>query len=404
MSINVKSPGFIRLRETGLYEIRFQKADFNGGKPKSYYAHTEAEAKKKLEELRKKYYRGEVITTCTQSVSTYMKNWLYTVKRNELKPLSFDRMEQTLLYQVLPSIGMIQVPSLNSDDIQKMVNHLKDKGYSYSTVKKAYQCVNNCFKRAVEQRKLDFNPAVGVSIPRKDSFDMDDSDDDECEEIKCFTPQEAEELIREATARHGNGALHYRLGYVVPLVLNTGLRVGELIALRWKRDIDLEKRTITIHGNIVVVKNRDENAKVKTKCLPQKSPKSAAGRRKLKLNERAYDALVHLYEINKNSPYVVATKPGKPVSARNLDRLLRCVQARVGIPPDKRLGMHALRHTFATMLFNHNVDLKTISYLLGHSDTSVTLNTYIHLAPKALGMDGVKIIDFTDDLHNENVS
>lgn len=135
MSINVKSPGFIRLRETGLYEIRFQKADFNGGKPKSYYAHTEAEAKKKLEELRKKYYHGEVISNLHTVRKHLYEIWLYTVKRNELKPLSFDRMEQTLLYQVLPAIGMIQVPSLNSDDIQKMANRLKDKGYSYSTVK-----------------------------------------------------------------------------------------------------------------------------------------------------------------------------------------------------------------------------------------------------------------------------
>lgn len=214
----ISGPGAIYHRKDGRYEIRIPIPG-SGGKQKSVYCANESDAKRKLKELQRKYYRGEFITMPVQSTEDFMKDWLYHRKQNELKPTSFDRLEETLLYQVLPEIGMIQVQYLNSDDIQRLINKLKDRGYSYSTVKKAFQCVNNCFRNAVLSRKLEHNPTDGVIFPRKEYFSSK-RDPMEEEDFKYFTEAESKQLTLAATQRFPNGALQYRLGYVVPFVLN----------------------------------------------------------------------------------------------------------------------------------------------------------------------------------------
>lgn len=82
-----------------------------------------------------------------------MRTWLYENKQNELKPKSFDRLEQTILYQVIPKIGHIQLAAFQSTDVQTMLNALKKEGYSYSSVKKAYDAVNECFRSGVLLQK-----------------------------------------------------------------------------------------------------------------------------------------------------------------------------------------------------------------------------------------------------------
>lgn len=87
-----------------------------------------------------------------------------------MKPKSFDRLEQTVLYQVIPLVGHIQLAAFQSSDVQTMLNTLKKNGFSYSTVKKAYDAVNECFRTGVIQKTVLFNPALGVAVPAKKTF------------------------------------------------------------------------------------------------------------------------------------------------------------------------------------------------------------------------------------------
>lgn len=199
-----------------------------------------------------------------------MLNWLRSVKSNELKPKSYDRLEQTLTYQVIPYIGHLQVAAIQPDDVQKMVNELKDKGLSYSTIKKAYDAVNDCFRNGVIKRTVIYNPALGVSIPAKKSFGKT--------KIKCYTKEEAELLCKASTACYKNGKPIYRLGNIVKLTLNTGLRLGELLGLRWE-DISFENRTITVYQTVVVVKDRNINSENKYLSLTQDSAKTTSSER-----------------------------------------------------------------------------------------------------------------------------
>lgn len=198
--------------------------------------------------------------------------------------------------------------------------------------------------------------------------------------VKYYTEEETKQIIAQATAKNGAGSLIFRLGYAIPLLLNTGLRAGELLALRWDEDVDLTKRIIYIRHNMVMVKNRDPDSDKKYVLLDQNSTKTQRGERSLYLNDVAYNALLELKKVTGNSKYVMSSIRYKPINATNLDRMFKAICVRCGFPEEKIYGVHALRHTFASRLLQKGIDIKVISDALGHADTKITYNTYIHLS------------------------
>ena len=307
----------------------------------------------------------------------FMTNWLVTFKKPTLKPTSYDRLEMTLEKHIFPYLGKLQMGNLSSDDIQRHLNALNDIGLSYSTIKKVRDAFSACIKWGVASKKLQFNPMDAVVIPvKKGKAGKSRKKNDD---VKCFTESEQDLLVKFATEKFGNGQPVHKWGYVIPLLLNTGLRLGELLGLQWERDVDFAKRTLTIENSIVVIKNRDKR-KEKTICLlEQDSVKSTAGERKIYLNDEALDALKHLYEITGKMKYVITSKNGQPVHPSTIERLMRNVRRRAGLPEGENLGPHALRHSFATNLFRNGVDIKIVSELLGHSEVSITMDIYTHV-------------------------
>ena len=299
------------------------------------------------------------------TVGEYIKDWLYNVKANTLKPSSFDRKEEVINYQILPYIGDICIDSLSADDIQAMVNELKVR-YSFSTVKKAYECINACLKYAVKRRDIAYNVAESVAIPT--NIQRSSSD------IHFFTEDETRLILKESVRCCKNGNRAYRIGEIFIFLLNTGLRIGEALALEWE-NIDFKKQLATVRNNVVYVKDRTSSDR-SYRCIKQPFTKTKNGSRIVPLNSEAVRALISLKGINGSTPYVFATKNGKRITPRNIDRTFRSILKRCGIACT---GVHSLRHTFASRLFAKGVDVKTVSELLGHSDVGITYDTYIHL-------------------------
>lgn len=367
-----KGDGCISQRADGTWTARIRVGLTPEGKPKikAFYGKSEREVKKRLKEFEKELHKNDMSVVQKGTVESYMLNWLRSVKSNELKPKSYDRLEQTLTYQVIPYIGHLQVAAIQPDDIQKMVNELKDKGLSYSTIKKAYDAVNDCFRNGVIKRTVIYNPALGVSIPAKKSFGKT--------KIKCYTKEEAELLCKASTACYKNGKPIYRLGNIVKLTLNTGLRLGELLGLRWE-DISFENRTITVSQTVVVVKDRNKDSENKYLSLTQDSAKTTSSERTIYMNDEAFEALTQLHEVTGTFTNVLSGEKGNPITPRYPDRLFRKIAISAGFPEEKVYGLHSLRHTFASRLFENGEDVKTVSEILGHSDITITYNTYIHL-------------------------
>jgi len=345
------------------------------------YGKTEQEVKRKLRDLKKEVARPDYMEIKKITVQDYMMDWFTTVKMNELKSKSTDRTEQSLNNQIFPHIGFIQLGSLTATDIQKMVNSLVAKDYAYETIKKAYNNVNACFKLGIIRGDMVKNPCLGVVLPKKLETKKQD--------IKFFTKDESDMLFEECTARHGNGVAKYRLGHSVAVLLYTGIRISELLGLKWK-NINFEKKTLKIEESVIYVKNRsgDENQS-KYILVEQDSVKTGASERFIPLNKKAVTALKEIQKINGNHAHVMATANGTVLSHRNFDRMLRSICKQCNLEP---CGAHTLRHTFASMLFRAGVDVKTVSELLGHSDVSVTYNTYIHLI-KEQKQQAVDILD-----------
>lgn len=394
--------GSVSQRKDGTWTARLKIGRNENGTPhiKAFYGKSEREVKRKMKEFKSMLYKHDGVTVSRGTVGAYMNDWLYETKINDVKDNSFDRLEQTFLYQVLPNIGDIQLAAITADNIQSMINKLKSEGLSYSTVKKAYNLCNNCFRAGVEKRTLPYNPVDGAILPAKEKFkDVSSENDDD---IKFYNIVESNAICEAATKCYANGKQIYRLGYAIVLDLNTGLRSGELRALKWK-DVDFKHRVLIVRSTQIRVKDRTGKSGKKYVEKTKNSTKSKAGMREIYLNDVALDAILHLKEINWDFDYVCASESGTAVSQRNMHRMFNKITIAAGFPKEKQYGMHALRHTFASMLIANGENVKTVSEILGHSDTSITYNTYVHLFKNQKINAVKKIGDFMQDLSDSKV-
>ena len=355
----------IKKRDNGYFEMKITVAP---NVRKSVYGKSETEVRRKAKQLREEAARYDISNITKMTVESYMRRWLIDVKQPDLKPGSFDRVEQSLEYQIFPYIGHIQLNALTSNDIQQMINNILEK-WSFSTAKKAYNNLNSCLELAVTKGEITKNPVNGVKLPS--------AKNKVTKEVNAYTSEEIEAIVVEAKRTYSNGAPVYRYGYVIILLLNTGMREGEPLFLKWD-DVDFEKRRIYVHGNVVDVKNRDENAEVNYTIIEQETAKTAKSTRYIPLNDNAIEALENLRCIIKDDHRVIATKNHTIVSTHKIYTTMRNIVRRCNISGKANL-VHSLRHTFATTLIRNGVDIKAVSEILGHEDAATTLKIYHHV-------------------------
>lgn len=352
-------------------------------KPKYFYGDKYKTVKEKLDNYKQTLIQsGNDPDSKSTTVDEFITNWLTNVKSNKLKPAAYDRLERTINNQVIPTIGQYDMSKLTSQQIQnELINPLKES-MSYSSIKKVYNAINACYKYAISIRRLQYNPVDAVVIPSITQFEE--------KEIHWFSENEIALFKSECIVRYSTGSYKHPLGYGMIFMMNTGIRLGEAIAVKWN-DIDFYKKQLHVTHNAVTVIDRSKNHKVNHKLLNQEFLKSRSSKRTIPLNETAIDALEHIKALRyfgRNS-YVLCTKDGKQNTTQNFGRQFKSIINQAHID---NCGVHTLRHTFASQLFKKNVDIKTISELLGHSNVSITYNTYIHLIQQQKA-DAVKSID-----------
>jgi len=335
---------------------------------KSWTATKQSEVKVRLTEFKKQLLlNGAESKTEGRTFREFSKEWLNSTLKSKLKPLSYQRKVSTLENQVYKHIGGIRIDKLTHSQIQKMVNDLSESGLSYSTVKKAYEAINGCLRYYRIKTSMSFNPCEGITLPeakRKSNSD-----------IKYFTDEERKLIVNEATRQYSNGKYVYRLGWAFVLLTYSGLRAGELCALTWN-DIDFKERTISVTKNVAEVRERDESGKSHSLLKIQNNTKTHSGIRIIPMTEKACAALTELQKITGQNEYIITSSNGKIIRPTRLDRTFYQLLTAINL---KKVGVHSLRHTFATMLFKNGCEVKVVSELLGHSNTKITENIYIHL-------------------------
>ena len=335
---------------------------------KSWKSKKQADVKAKLANFRKQLLLGGAeVQTKNKTFRQFADEWVNEILKPKVKPLSYQRKVTTLEHQVYKHIGGVPIGKLTHSQIQKMVNDLSESGLSYSTVKKAYEAVSACLRYFRIKTSSSFNPCEGITLPEMKR--KSDSD------IEFFTEEERKRICKEATRKYNNGKDVYRLGWVFVLLLYSGLRVGELCALTWK-DIDFSERMILVTKNAIEVTEIDKKGNKHSVLKTQNSTKTKSGIRAVPMTEKAFTALSELQKITGGYEYIVTSSKGVRIRPTRLDTTFHKILAAIDL---KQVGVHTLRHTFATMLFNNGCEVKVVSELLGHSDTKITENIYIHL-------------------------
>ncbi len=287
-------------------------------------------------------------------LADYMLNWLEKFKKGKIRPSSFERYQFCLQLLCKDDLAHMDIRSIRLEDIQMYVNRLDDM--SASTIKKQKLLLSQVLEHAMLTEVIQRNPVQGVQMPPMSH------------NTKVVYPYEKDEqeTLVAAFNEENNGRPHLRYGWGCVLILETGLRAGEALALEWS-DIDEEKRTLKVTKNMV---------RVDGKNLVQRTTKTESGKRTIPLNARAMEAVQHLKSQGvPGCPFVFATQTGKHLSYRNLLATMETACEAAGV---KHRGLHALRHSFASNLYARGVEVKIISKLLGHASVEITYNRYIH--------------------------
>lgn len=378
-----KGAGTLRKLPNGKYEARFR----SGGYDKSVVCPTKKEANAELKKMRNRIIRNEE-SVSKEKLSDYMYDWLYIYKMPMVKPQTFDRLERTYISHIKDSVlGTMKLCNIVPKDLQIFINTMSQR-YSFSTVKKIFEILNACLRQAVLEGGLVKNPMDAVTRPRESNCAIP------TKKMEVFTEEELNKFITTAIEESEEGMPRFRYGWSFVLLLNTGIRSGELIALKWE-NVDIENRVIHIDSTDTTIKNRNIKKDTDIKNLhTTSSVKTKNGVRDIPLNNNATEAIIKLKLLQEakglKSKYVICTSTGRMVTHSNLQKNMNFVLRAAGI---KHYSLHTTRHTFATILRKKNINTETVSEILGHSSPSITYNTYIHTDDE----DKKSAVDVLDD-------
>lgn len=347
--------------------IELGKTSDGKRKRKAFYGKTQKEVKIKIKEFKTSLLMYGETDIPKLTLAELLHEWMVTVKLHQVKATSYDAIENTVKNQINPYIGYLQISEITPRDIQLHINLLTQKGYSYTIIKKAYNAINASLRFAANRDYIRKNPCIDIQLPVNIKRDKSD--------IEFFTEEEIDTIIKAALYRYKTGRYMYKHGYAFVILLNTGMRIGELLALKWK-NVDLENKYIYVEETRHQAIDRSKGEENKKYTIIDTSPKTKSSNRYIPINEATEQALMYFKNLGYNNPYVMATNDKGILRYRNLQRALENI---LEVNKIDHGSLHTFRHTFATILFKQGVDVKVISELLGHSDISVTYDIYTHV-------------------------
>lgn len=307
-----------------------------------------------------------------QTVATYLESWLELYIRPHREPKTVSYYEGMIKHHLVPTIGRIPLRKLTAQEFQKVLNN-KSKPIpkdgvdvlhklSAETIRGIRATLRSALSRAEVDGLVAENIAQRVVTPRTES-----------KVAQFLNPDQAAALI---------GALkEHPLEGVVTLALLTGLRVGEATGLRWE-DVDFSSTAIKVRSQLQRIEGK----------LTLKRLKSDRANRTLHLpelavtvlqQEKAKQVLSPTLETGPSNPMnlVFLNPEGRPLDPKYVDKHLKAVMTKAGLPP---MSFHKLRHTAATLALAHGMPLTSVRDQLGHSQIALTANTYAHAVPTAL--------------------
>jgi integrase len=301
------------------------------------------------------------------TVGEFLIQWLHDYVQPSKAPKTYRDYADVVQRHLIPSLGSLPLAKLRPQHIQSFYSKALREGrldghggLSARTVLRFHHILHGALRQAVEWQQLASNPADAAKSPRPVHS-----------EIGALQPSDARRLVEVADGT--------QYGPLVHLAVNTGMRVGELLGLRW-RDVDLQAGALHVQQTCQWLSGQG---------FVFRQPKTARSRREVALSpettrrlrqhrQRQLEERLAAGPLYQDHDLVFPTALGTPIEPANLRRAwLRIIQdAELG-----RLRFHDLRHTHATLLLQQGVHPKIVSERLGHASIAITLDTYSHVMP-----------------------
>ena len=342
-------------RKDGRWEARYVKDYLPSGKIRYgfCYGRTYKEAKEKAARARSAVISGiPAPSGGVRKFEHYCAEWL-GITESRVKPASCVKYESMLKNHIIPQLGGYRPVELNTVIVSRFSEHLtKEKLLSAKTVRDILTCLRSVTKYAEKQLPGTMG-AIDIVYPREP-----------VKETRVLSLTEQRQLTQFLSSDRD------ACKFGVLLALMTGLRIGEICALRWG-DIDLKERTLRVHATLQRLKaESDEGGKTRIVIGPPKSEKSS---RIIPMTEQTAELCMRMQV--RDAGAFVLTGASRCMEPRALQYRLERYAAACGL---NGVHFHTLRHTFATRCVEVGFEIKSLSEILGHSSTTVTLNRYVH--------------------------
>lgn len=319
--------------------------------------HSRNEVKDKLAALMRAHEEKRPIPSQREKVGPFLRRWLDEVARPTLRASTYSSYDTILKAHLTPGLGRHAIAKLTPADIQMFLNQKLASGLSPRRVQYIHAVLRRALVTAERWGMVSRNVAKLVDPPRVPRH-----------EISPLTPEEAK-LLMDSSADD-----RYRALYLTALA--TGLRQGELLALRWE-DVDLDAGRLHVRHTLANVAGK----------LTLLEPKTDRSRRMLMLPDVVIDALrAHRTRQRMerlvagsrwvDSGHVFTSTVGTPIHAATATRAFQAALTRAGLPHSR---FHDLRHAAATFLLAQGMTLEDVKNQLGHSSIVLTSNTYGHV-------------------------
>jgi integrase len=324
------------------------------------------DAQDKLNELIGNANKGMIPSSGKTTLADYLKNWLDTDVRANCAPRTVESYESTIERHLIPGLGHYRLRELHPEAIEGYYARAR-KDLSSRSVHYHHRILKHALKHAVEKGYLGRNPCDLVAHLKYTK-----------KEMRTMEPPEVNMLLI--------ATLTSQFYPVVYCALNTGLRQGELLGLRW-RDIDFEAKDEKGHPRPSISVCR---ALYKRQGVCEfREPKTKHSRRSIPMTQNLAAYLreyregreslsLHLGRLLKLDDLVFSNVEGEPLDPSVLSHTFQRIVKKAGL---ENVRFHDLRHTFASLMLSQHAAPKVISEILGHASVAFTMDTYSHIIP-----------------------
>ncbi|MFF3515453.1 tyrosine-type recombinase/integrase [Streptomyces sp. NPDC002573] len=396
MAKRANGEGTISKRADGRYHAAAYVYRPDGTRTRKFvYGKTRKEVADKLTELQEKTRHGIPAAESTMAFGDYLTYWLATIAPARLKPSTLNSYEGLTRLYIRPALGKKRLNRLSPADVRRFLAEFKDsclcclRGADQERPEGKRSCcaVGRCCNRRPSARTVQYihavlrsslQQAIREELIARNVARIVETPTVARKEVRPLDAAEARLMLKTARS--------HRLNALWLLLVSTGLRRGEALALTWA-DVDLPNGQLRVRRNVQRIRRE----------LIFGSPKTMRSIRTVSLPKRCIQALTHHRAQQERERMVAGKKwrpaPGQPdglifttptgrvTDPRSLNRMLTILCRDAGV---RRVRVHDLRHTCASLLLAQGVDARTIMETLGHSTITMTLDTYAHVMSTTL--------------------